>query len=257
MPLTQIPNYTLPPNRSLLLRTVDKNRQAFGGFQWPNVGETATATVWRPDRECGGGLHGVLHGEGIGSLLSFNEDAIWQIVEVETSKITDLEGKVKAPTALVVADGPRYAVTNLLRTLIGPYAIIGGTATAGDRGTATAGYKGTATAGNRGTATAGNSGTATAGNRGTATAGNRGTATVGYGGTSTVGDRGTATAGAGGTATAGYDGTATAGYGGRIQIEYFKKKRYRLVVGYIGEDGLEPDTAYRVAGGQLVEAEST
>ncbi|MBX5689031.1 hypothetical protein ISD91_27455 [Pseudomonas aeruginosa] len=134
-----------------------------------------------------------------------------------------------------------------------------GTATAGDRGTATAGNWGTATAGNEGTATAGNEGTATAGNwgtatagyRGTATAGNEGTATAGYRGTATAGNEGTATAGYRGTATAGYRGTATAGEKGEIRIRYWDEKadRYRTVIGYIGEDGLEPNVPYKLNAG--------
>ncbi|WP_179196570.1 DUF7666 domain-containing protein [Pseudomonas aeruginosa] len=132
-----------------------------------------------------------------------------------------------------------------------------GTATAGDEGTATAGYKGTATAGYKGTATAGNWGTATAGDEGTATAGDEGTATAGYKGTATAGYKGTATAGNRGTATAGYKGTATAGEKGEIRIRYWDEKteRYRTVIGYIGEDGLEPNVPYKLsAGRKLVRA---
>ncbi|MCT1263750.1 hypothetical protein N0621_09330 [Pseudomonas aeruginosa] len=123
-----------------------------------------------------------------------------------------------------------------------------GTATAGNEGTATAGDWGTATAGNEGTATAGYKGTATAGDWGTATAGNEGTATAGDWGTATAGNEGTATAGYKGTATAGYKGTATAGKKGEIQIRYWDEKteRYRTVIGYIGEDGLEPDVPYKL-----------
>jgi hypothetical protein len=123
-----------------------------------------------------------------------------------------------------------------------------GTATAGDRGTATAGYSGTATAGYSGTATAGDSGTATAGDSGTATAGDRGTATAGYSGTATAGDSGTATAGDSGTATAGDRGTATAGDRGTLNIRWWDSKhdRYRMVVGYVGEDGIEANVAYKL-----------
>ncbi len=123
-----------------------------------------------------------------------------------------------------------------------------GTATAGDEGTATAGRWGTATAGDEGTATAGYKGTATAGRWGTATAGRWGTATAGDKGTATAGDEGTATAGDEGTATAGYKGTATAGEKGEIRIRYWDEKadRYRTVIGYIGEDGLEPNVPYRL-----------
>ncbi len=63
-----------------------------------------------------------------------------------------------------------------------------------------------------------------------------------------VGAYGTATAGDWGTATAGNEGTATAGKKGEIQIRYWDEKteRYRTVIGYIGEDGLEPGVAYKL-----------
>jgi hypothetical protein len=71
----------------------------------------------------------------------------------------------------------------------------------------------------------------------------------------TAGDRGTATAGDYGTATAGDSGTATAGYYGTLVIKHWDGKRSRLVVGYIGEGGLLPDTPYRLnEGGYFVEA---
>ncbi|HCE9177386.1 hypothetical protein [Pseudomonas aeruginosa] len=187
-------------------------------------------------------------------------------------------GDRASATQFLIANEPRAAgVAVIGATLqagdkelcqVGAY----GTATAGDWGTATAGYKGTATAGYKGTATAGNEGTATAGDWGTATAGDWGTATAGDWGTATAGDWGTATAGYKGTATAGNEGTATAGnegtatagdwgtatagdWGtatagekGEIRIRYWDEKadRYRTVIGYVGEDGLEPGIAYRL-----------
>ncbi|MDS9522734.1 hypothetical protein RME12_33070, partial [Pseudomonas aeruginosa] len=86
------------------------------------------------------------------------------------------------------------------------------------------------------------------GDWGTATAGDWGTATAGNEGTATAGNEGTATAGDWGTATAGNEGTATAGKKGEIQIRYWDEKteRYRTVIGYIGEDGLEPGVAYKL-----------
>jgi hypothetical protein len=101
-------------------------------------------------------------------------------------------------------------------------------------------------AGDHGTATAGDEGTATAGDGGTATAGRYGTATAGRYGTATAGNWGTATAGHWGTATAGQYGTATAGHGGCIVLTWWdrKAKRHRIVVGYIGENGLLPNTPY-------------
>jgi hypothetical protein len=67
----------------------------------------------------------------------------------------------------------------------------------------------------------------------------------------------TATAGDRGTATAGYSGTATAGDRGVISIRYWDAKadRYRVMIGYIGENGLKPGVAYRLDDhAQFVEA---
>ena len=68
---------------------------------------------------------------------------------------------------------------------------------------------------------------------------------------------GTATAGHGGTATAGHGGTATAGNDGTLIIAWYDRSRPRRAVGYIGEDGLKPDTPYRVnIRGEFVEVKS-
>ena len=186
------------PGHVLILRTCDANLRAYGHFQWPSSGPVA-APDWRPTRECGFGLHGFLWGEGKGDLASWESTAKWLVVEVSSSTIVDLDGKVKFPSGVVVHCGSRESATTFLAEHGGAgRAIVGGTATAGPRGTATAG------------------------------------------------DGGTATAGDGGTATAGDGGTATAGENGEIRIRYYdpRRGRYRDRVGFVGEDGLEPATAY-------------
>jgi hypothetical protein len=259
---------------------------SFGDFVWPCSGPVECPD-WDPTPACGHGLHGLLDGEGYGTLLDWEPDTVWLVAEVD--EWVNLGGKVKAPRAVVVHAGDRASATAWLvercpgRAVVGATVVAGdhgmavagyggtatagdrGTATAGDRGTAIAGYRGTATAGDDGTATAGDRGTATAGDRGTATAGYRGTATAGYRGTATAGDCGTAIAGYCGTATAGDDGTATvrhggtaaAGVGGTIQVQWWDGARYRVAIGYVGEDGIEPNVAYHVVDGRLTKKEST
>ena len=63
-----------------------------------------------------------------------------------------------------------------------------------------------------------------------------------------AGALGTATAGNYGTATAGEYGTATTGKSGEIRIKYFDQSsdRSRTKIGYVGEDGIKPNTAYRL-----------
>lgn len=216
-----------------MLRTVAANGTSYGGFVWPlEVGAKVVAPDWNDEAKCGGGLHGLHNGIGDGNLLNWSDDAVWIVASVKKSEIVDLGGKVKVPRCKIEHVGNRESATRFLSDagIVGP--IVGGTATAGYRGTAMAGYRGTATAGDYGTATAGDYGAATAGYCGTATAEDRGTATAGYSGTATVGD----------------EGTAMAGDEGTIVIQRWddKRKRHRTIVGYIGENGLEPNTPYKL-----------
>ena len=255
----------------LILRTCKADMTAHEGFRWPESGPVE-APDWDPTPECGHGLHGLLWGCGDASSITYPEGR-WLVVEANAADVVDLGGKVKFPRGQVVFVGTRdeaiayldqhgaadKPVVYATRTA-GAY----GTATAGDYGTAVAGAGGTATVGYRGTAvaraygtaTAGAYGTATAGYAGTAVAGDDGTATAGDDGTATAGLRGTATAGDYGTAAAGYDGTATAGDDGEIRIRWFDGRRYRLAVGYVGEDGIKANTPYRVVNGKLTEVEA-
>lgn len=169
---------------ALVLRTCAADMTSHGGFRWPESGPVA-ATDWNPAPVCGFGLHGLLWGDGDGSLLSWEPDARWLVCEVETHSIVDLNVKVKYPRCVVVHCGDRASATRYLADHGGQgRAIVGGTATAGDCGTATAG------------------------------------------------DR----------------GTATAGYRGVISIRWWDdaKHRFRHAIGYMGEEGLEPNVMYRL-----------
>jgi hypothetical protein len=204
---------TMSNDKVLCLRTVDSNRRSYKEFQWPESGEVV-APDWDPKPECGNGLHGLLKGEGDASLLRDEADTIWQVVEVDSALCVNLDGKVKFPRCMVVFSGSKEGAIEMIEERHPDAAVVFGTATAGYFGTATAGYSGTATAGDFGTATAGYSGTATAGYFGTATAGD--------------------------------SGTATAGEFGCVSIRYWDGHRYRMTIGYTGEDGLEPNVRYRL-----------
>ena len=243
--------------RIYALRTCNNDLTSHGGFQWPESGR-CEAPDWSPKAECGNGLHGLLNGEGGGNYLDWSPDAKWLVCDIteahDAGLVVEIGAKIKFPYCDVVHVGDQRSATQFLLDVGCAGAIVGAFLTAGGRGTATAGDRGTATAGDRGTATAGYRGTATAGDWGTATAGDRGTATAGDSGTATAGDWGTATAGDWGTATAGDSGTATAGYRGMVQVKWWDGERYRIATGYVGEDGIEANTAYCVRDGKLVEA---
>ena len=61
-------------------------------------------------------------------------------------------------------------------------------------------------------------------------------------------------AGYGSTVTGGYGSTVTGGDCAALVIRWWDVSRYRLAVGYVGENGIEPGVAYRVEGGKLVRA---
>ena len=254
----------------LCLRTVEADGTAHKGFKWPALG-FVEAPDWKPTAKCGNGLHGYLRGCGDASSIEWG--GMFQVVKVIESEIVDLDGKVKFPRCEVIFTGSQKDATDILvkeygncSNVIGATVVVngegqhaiagysgtaistgyGGMATVGNGGTATAGYDGTATVGNRGTATAGDYGKATAGDHGMAMAGDYGTAMAGDCGIATAGCSGTATAGRYGMATAEYDGTATAGDEGRISILCWDGKRKREVIGYIGENGLEPNVSYKL-----------
>jgi hypothetical protein len=88
----------------LILRTSDKNRQAWGGFQWPESGHVE-APDWNPTAQCGNGLHGLALGRGDPGYLFWGVASTWQVVEVDEEVIVDIEGKVKFPYGEVVYSG--------------------------------------------------------------------------------------------------------------------------------------------------------
>ena len=136
----------------LVLRTCRADLTSHEGkFKWKEKG-VVKALDWKPVADCGNGLHGLLNGEGDGSLLNWDTSAKWLVVEVDADRVVDLQGKVKFPEGKVVFCGTRFEATNFLASkLTGSHGIAGYQATAGYMGTATAGYMGTATAGDRGT----------------------------------------------------------------------------------------------------------
>ena len=223
----------------LCLRTVNTDGTAYDGFKWPALG-FVEAPDWEPTVTCGHGLHGYLRGCGDASKIEW--DGLFQVVKVIKSEIVDLDGKVKFPRHEVIFTGSQKDATDILVKEYGSDSnVIGATVVVNGEGQhAIVGHRGKAfSTGDRGTVTAGDDGTAiSAGDFGTATAGHRGTATAGYGGTAKTGDDG--------TARAGNRGTATAGEMGRISILCWDGTRSREVIGYIGENGLEPNVPYKL-----------
>lgn len=206
-------------DKVLVLRTSDKDRRSYNGFQWPESGPVE-ALDWDPDPRCGGGLHGSLWGEGRGELLDWEDDATWQVVEVDAEDIIDLGGHVKFPRGTVVYSGDRQGATEMILAHPGGQgrAVMGAMVTTCGRGPVKVGWGGVVLAGLKGEAEVIGSGEAFVGPDGVAKV-EHGNATAGSHGKAIVSNYGQATVGYGGEARA-ENGTAVAGPLGRAQTNH-------------------------------------
>ena len=217
-------SYVLPKGKVLVLRTCNEDLTSHGGFQWKSKG-IVKCEDWSEQAECGNGLHGLLWGEGDGSLLDWSEKAKWLVVEVSEKSVVGLGRKVKYPQGKVVYCGERKVATDIIAALAPKGSLIVGVVQEG-------GYRSTITGGHGSTITGGDGSTITGGDGSTITGGYRSTITGGHGSTITGGD----------------GSTITGGDGSTITFAYWDNKacRRRVVVVYPGEDGIEIAKPYRL-----------
>jgi hypothetical protein len=98
-------NITAQEGNVLIVRTCDKNMKAYSGFPWPEAGEVkapeAWDTIWgpepadwrggfKPDANCGAGLHGLEEGEGDWGLMDWTCEAKALIVETDKANLVQL-----------------------------------------------------------------------------------------------------------------------------------------------------------------------
>ena len=195
--------YKLPDGKVLVLRTCAEDQSSYGGYLWPQSG-LAACDDWDPTPTCGHGLHGLLWGEGDGTLLSWSPGAKWLVVEVNAADVVAIDSaKVKFSAGVVVYCGTRYEATRLV-----------------------------------------------------AAHAPAGTKIVGL--IASVPDHAQHEGADRATVSGGYGATVSGGECGLIAVKWWDDQahRYRLAVGYIGEDGIEANTKYRVEGrGKLVKVE--
>ena len=255
-----------PPSKNeehvLVLRTCDKDLTSYGGFQWPESGPVE-ALDWDPLTHEGGGLYGYLWGEGSGTQISRSPQAKWLVVQVQTEDLVVLSTCVKFRKGHVVYSGGRPGAQQFLkerdpscrqrigdRIFAGDYtsASVGaiGIVEVGKGSIAVTGLDGTAIADDYGSSIADHGGSAFAGRHGHALSLYRGVSTAGDHGTAISGMYGDSTAGKAGIALTGLSGQARAGEKGKIIIPWWDGSCDRLVIGYVGEDGILPDTYYKV-----------
>ncbi len=212
----------LKKGEALILRTCKADMTAHSSFKWPKKGHVK-APDWKPSAECGNGLHGLLWGEGDGQLLNWASDAVWMVCKVVEADCVNLSGKVKFPACEVIHAGKQKDATDLIALVRPGAAVVGLTV-------ADASYSATMTGGNYATMTGGDSAKMTGG----------------YSAKMTGGDSATMTGGNYATMTGGNYAKMTGGDSAVLQFTYWDGKRQRVVIAYVGENGIEANKPYKL-----------
>jgi len=253
------------PQKAYMLRTCAADGTSHGGFRWPKEGPVSCPD-WDPKPECGHGLHGLLWGGGNLSLLSNADDAIWQIVEIE--EWVEIDRKVKVPRGAVVYSGDMAGATvgiamkwldHLKKT--NAFTVEGGAAIGGSSQLAASGYSSQLAASgdysqlaasgysSKLAASGDSSKLAASGYSSQLAASGDSSQLAASGGSSQLAASGDYSI----AMCAGPNSTAAAGTNGTIALTWWdaEAKRFRVVVGYVGEDGIEAGVFYRVENGKL------
>ena len=222
----------------IIIRSCRKDMTSYGGFVWPESGPVE-ATDWDPTPQCIGGLHGLQPGDNDPG--TWYEDGKYLALEVESTSIVEIDGKCKFPRAKVL-----YVADDMcdLSTWLAAH---------GDPGPW---YRGRSVSGYCGRSVSGYCGRSESGNYGRSESGDCGHSVSGYCSRSESGKYGRSESGDYGHSVSGYRGHSVSGEKGIIEISWWDGTRRRIAIGYIGEDGLEPNVAYKLgAEGRFVAVE--
>ena len=278
---------SVPPSKVYLLRTSDKDGKSHGGFRWPKEGYVE-APDWNPEPTCGGGLHGLPWGDGGWELLDATDyTRIWQVLEADAQDVVSIDGrKSKARCGNVIYSGNMAdAMAKVLACQWRIDEIVAVALADKAANTSSGNYSKAASSGNSSTAaSSGNSSTAassgnyskaaSSGDSSTAASSGDSSKAASSGDYSTSASSGnysmSASSGDGSTSAssgvcsksassgentiamaAGTRCTVQAGKNGCFASCYYDEhsKRNRILVGYVGEDGILPDTPYTIVGG--------
>jgi hypothetical protein len=230
-------------NPVYVLRTCKEDLTDYKGFQWPESGYVESAD-WDPEVDHSG-LYGLFWGSGFGGVIDWFPEAKWLVIRVDGT-IRQHSTHVEFQSGYVEHCGDQKSATDFIMRKGAQGPVVGATVSVGDLAMAVSGCRGSATSGKCGVSCTGDYGTSVSGIGGRSTSGYHGVSVADNYGYATAGSGGSAKVGVEGFATVGCGGSASAGERGKISIEYWDSKveRSRVKIGYIGEDGLEPDVLY-------------
>jgi hypothetical protein len=114
----KIHEWTNGGSEVLVLRFSDKNGRSYNEFQHPlTVGESVEAPDWRPDSNCGGGIHGWPWGIGLGDGKEPEWAALWQVYSVKPEDLIGEIGsgpKCKFRTGVLIYSGDWHGAMNTI-----------------------------------------------------------------------------------------------------------------------------------------------
>ena len=237
-PFVEPHQWTNGGDKVLILRRCNPDGTSSHGFTWKmNVGDVNESPDWDETCKCGGGLHGWPWGMGLGQGSDF--DIIHDTFLVLAASPQDVVGniggqwKCKVRVASVVESGSFGKCWDYIQK--GRDLLICQMASSGDRSTAASSGDSSTAASSGDSSTAASSGYASK----AVSSGDRSTA-VSSGDSSTAEQSGKH----GIAASIGGGGMVSAGECGLLIACYWDGIRYRACIGYVGEDGIKPNTLY-------------
>jgi hypothetical protein len=89
MKVIQPHQWTNAEGEVLILKRINKDRTAYGGFTYPQgIGSVVVPETWNPKNDCGHGIHGWPWGFGIGDGSDFSIiDDIWLVVSAKPADV--------------------------------------------------------------------------------------------------------------------------------------------------------------------------
>jgi hypothetical protein len=268
--MNNIHKHTDENGNVLILKRINKDRTAFGGFKYPAVGSVVKPETWDDSPSCGDGLHGWPWSFGLGDGSEFDIiNDIWLILAAKPENVVgniDSGAKCKCKEAIVFFEGSFHEcftkLQNGLTKYINNLKNTETTASGNSSNLAASGYYSNLAASGNGSNLAASgacSKLAASGNCSNLAASGYCSKLAASGNYSNLAASGNysnlAASGADSVVVAaGLYSTACVGENGCFTLHYWDaaSRRIRAITGYVGENGVLANIRYGVVDGRLI-----